>query len=69
MAWRLWLGMGTPRLELGMGRRMGLLWLGMGLGRMGLGFRVGLGVGRLGYRLVSVLGLATVLLQSLGLWI
>ena len=71
MARWLGMGLGTSRLELGMGLGMGLLrrlglgwWLGPRL-RMGLG--MGRWLGRLGCRLVSVLGLAVVLLQSLGL--
>src|SRR4029077_18425556 len=59
LSWGLRLGLGSSRLELGLGVAMGLLRLG--LGRLGLGFRCWLrmGMGRLGRRVVAVLGLAT----------
>lgn len=68
MAWRLGMGLGPSRLELGLGlgRRLGLgRWLGprlwLGMGRLGLGR---LGMGR---RLEPLLGLAVLLLQPLAL--
>lgn len=69
LAWRLGMGLGSSRLELGLGR-----WLGMGMGWLGCRFRLGmgrLGLGRLGLgrRLEPLLGLAAVLLQSLALFV
>ena len=58
------MGLGSSRLELGLG--MGLLRLGLGLGR--LGHRLRLGLGRMGLGcVVAFLGLARLLLQPVAL--
>jgi len=62
LVWRLPLPWGLARLGLGLG-------LGMGLLRLGLGRRIRLGMGLVGSRLGlgSILGMALLLLQPVGL--